>query len=351
MSRFDSTINSILNRLIFEQNANDPTDEEVKEAQAAIDEVRNQVQEQFQTNREELIKTAEEKINSDNEAVDRFFDYFESKYEKFKNIPKQTNVTEQAESPANWEDSFMKKLVEVGSYVGSYIGGAFEAGLDYITDKAVENMPSLMNYLIGKDTYDSIRAEVESLEDKTIYKIFAFIDPTGVLSWPYLENAKTLYEQKLGTDEEDIYTLNLLGAALAVIPGLRYIKFLTLPFKLLSRLSPFMNARRAGMIGRAIAQELKGPLGITNKFTKAQNVLTKSGRLGTISGNVLRSLGKITRPIATISKAATVAAAGDIPDMVKGWMEKGKEMVDKVPQQQTLRQNIPSFQKRFTQPY
>jgi hypothetical protein len=350
MSRFDNTVNTLLNRFLFEQTSNEPTDDEIREAQEAIDEVRKEVQEKFQTNREELIKTAEERINSDNEVVDRFFDFFKSNYDEFKKLPKTENLTEEAEPPG-WTDSIMNYATKAAKVAGSYIGGAFEDVLDYMTDKAVENTPWLMSHLIGKDTYDAVRAEVESLEDKTIYKIFAFIDPTGVLSWPYLENAKTLYEQNLGTDEEDIYTLNLLGAALAVIPGLRYIGFLTLPFRLLSRLSPFMNARRAGLIGQAIAKELKGPLGISNKFSKAQNVLTKTGRVGTITGNVLRSLGKVTRPIATISKALTVSAAGDIPAMVKGWMERGKEMVDKVPQQQTLRQNIPSFQKRFTQPY
>lgn len=348
MSRFDNTVNSLLNRLIFEQTADEPTDEDVKEAQAAIDEVRKEVQEQFQTNREELISLAEERINSDNEAVDRFFDFFKSNYDEFKNLPEIKNLTEEAEPP-NWRDSIVGYATKAAKVAGSYIGGAFEAALDKMTDLAVENTPWLMNHLIGKDTYDAVRAEIESLEDKTLYKIFAFIDPTGVLSWPYLENAKALYEQKLGTDEEDIYTLNLLGAALAVIPGLRYIKFLTLPFRLIGKLSPFMNSRRASLIGQAIAKELKGPLGITNKFTKAQNVLGKTGRVGTTAANVMRSLGKITRPLATISKGLTVAAAGDIPDMVKGWMEKGKELVDQVPQQQTLGK-MPSWNRLSTQP-
>ena len=349
MSRFDNTANSLLNRLIFEQTANEPTDDDVKEAQAAIDEVRKEVEEKFKTNRDELISLAEQRVNSDEEIADRFLNFFKEGYEKFKNLPEQTNVTEQAEAPTTWADSIMNKLVKAGSYAGSYIGGAFEAGLDYITDKAVENMPWLMSHLIGKDTYDTIRAEVENLEDRTFYKIFAFIDPTGVLSWPYLENAKKLYEEKLGTDEEDIYTLNLLGAALAVIPGLRYIGYLTLPFRLIARLSPFMNATRASLIARAMAKELKGPLGLTDKVSKAQNVLSKSGRVGNMTAKVLNSLGKITRPISTIAKGLTVAAAGDIPDMVKGWMKKGKEMTDKVPQQQTLGQ-MPSWNRLSTQP-
>jgi type IV secretory pathway TrbL component len=96
-----------------------------------------------------------------------------------------------------------------------------------------------------------------------------------------------------------------------------------------------------------MAKELKGPLGLTNKVSKAQNALSKSGRVGNMTAKVLNSLGKITRPISTIAKGLTVAAAGDIPDMVKGWIEKGKEMVDQK-SEPTLRQNIPSFQKRFT---
>jgi hypothetical protein len=348
MSRFDNTVNSFLNRLIFEQTANEPTDDEIKEAQAAIDEVRKEVEEEFKTNRDELISLAEQRVNSDEEIADRFLNFFKEGYEKFKNLPEQTNVTEQAEAPTTWADSIMNKLVKAGSYAGSYINGTFEAGLDYITDKAVENMPWLMSHLIGKDAYDQIRSEVENMEDKTFYKIFAFIDPTGVLSWPYLENAKKLYEENLGTENEDIYTLNLLGAALAVIPGLRYLGFLTLPFRLISRLSPFMNSRRAGLIGQAIAKELKGGLGLSDKISKTQNILSKSGRVGQMTGKVLSSLGKISRPIATISKALTVGATGDIPAMVKGWMEKGKEMVNKVPQQKTL-MRIPSFQRISTQ--
>jgi hypothetical protein len=347
MSRFDNTVNSFLNRLIFEQTANEPTDDEIREAQAAIDEVRKEVEEEFKTNKDKIIQMAEEKVNSDNEAVDRFVDFFQNNYEKFKNLPKVENLTEQAEPP-NWTDSITNYATKAAKAAGSYIGGAFEDALDYMTDKAVENTPWLISHLIGKDTYDQIRSEVENMEDKTFYKIFAFIDPTGVLSWPYLENAKKLYEQNLGTENEDIYTLNLLGAALAVIPGLRYLGFLTLPFRLISRLSPFMNSRRAGLIGQAIAKELKGGLGLTDKISKTQNILSKSGRVGQMTGKVLSSLGKISRPIATISKALTVGATGDIPDMVKGWMEKGKEMVNKVPQQKTL-MRIPSFQRISTQ--
>jgi hypothetical protein len=347
MSRFDNTVNSFLNRLIFEQTANEPTDDEIREAQAAIDEVRKEVEEMFRTNKEELIKSAEEKINSDNDVVNKFVDFFKGSYDELEKIPNTENLTEET-VPPSWKDSIMGYLTKAAKVAGSYIGGSFEAALDKMTDLAVENTPWLMSHLIGKDTYDQMRSEVESMEDKTLYKICAFFDPSGVLSWPYLENAKTLYEQKLGTDEEDIYTLNLLGAALAVIPGVRYIKFLGLPFKLLSYISPFMNARRASLIGQAIAKELKGVLGLSDKISKTQNILTKSGRVGQMTGKVLSSLGKISRPIATISKALTVGATGDIPAMVKGWMEKGKEMVNKVPQQKTL-MRIPSFQRISTQ--
>lgn len=345
MSKFDKTINSILNHLIFEETDVEPSDDEIIEAQKIIDETRKQVELDFNKDRATFIQNAEEKVNSDEEGVDRFFEYFKSAYDNFK---KTLNEQTKAE-PSSWSDSILSGLTDLAKKAGSYISGSFEDAMDRITDYAVEKTPTLMNYLIGKDTYDSIRSEIENMENKTLYKIFAFVDPTGVLSWTYLENAKRLYEENLGTENEDLYTLNLLGASLAVIPGLRYIRYLTLPFRLLSKISPFMNPARAGLIARAVAKEIKGPLNLSQRVSRASNIASKTGRLGEGVINFGKALTKASRPLATLAKASTVAAAGDVPAMVKGWMEKGAKMVDQVPQQKTLGR-IPSFQRITTQP-
>lgn len=354
MSKFDKAINSILNRLIFEQTINQPSEEDVKHAQNEIENTRKIIEEEFKKNPEEFIKNAENQINSYNYVTEDLSKYFSDLVEKFKKPP----LNEDVETDGNWLGDITAK---VGDYAyqatktaGGYIDGAFENVLDFLTDQAVERMPKILSSVVGKQNYDAIRAEVDQLDDSFFYKVIAVLDISGVLSWTYLDKAKQLYEENLGKEDEDIYTLNLLAATIAVIPGVSALKIFVLPFKLLfSPLRALLGGARANAVARSVANELKRTLNLTGKIDRASSTAARGGRISQTSLNFAKNVTKPVKPIAKLAagaaKAATITSGGDIPKMVDDWKKKGEEIASRIPEPKTL-QRIPSFQRITTQP-
>lgn len=354
MSRFDNTVNSLLNRLIFEQINDQMSNEEIQKAQEIIEQTRNEVKNNFDRNPEEFIQNADNIIDSIDGLANGFIQQFQDLYEKYKNLPKTENLTEQAES--DWLKDVTSTVtdyaIKAAKTAGSYIGGAFEDVLDFMTDKVVENMPSFLMGVMGDQNYNAIRSEVDGLEDNFFYKVAAIFDPSGILSWTYLENARTLYEQNLGTEDEDIYTLNLLGATVAVIPGISALKIFTLPFKILSPLKALLGGARASAIARSVAKDLKGALNIGQKIDRGSSIAARSGRIGSGALSFAKNITKPVKPIAKLAasaaKAGTIIASGDIPKTLDDWQKRGAEMVNKVSPPKTFTR-IPSFQRLSTQ--
>lgn len=346
MSRFDNTINSLLNHLIFEQTADQLSDQEVQEIQNEL----KTVETNFQQDPEKFIQTAQENIDSSDYIANALM-------EQFTNLKK--NVEEEVITEQTGPQWLQQTLTDVMDYLkpyaktaGSYIDGAFEKALDFLTDKLVEYVPAAIKGVMGEDNYASLSSEVDQLDDRFWYKVIAIFDFTGIMSWPYLANAKKLYEEKLGTPDEDIYTLNLLAATVAVIPGVRALSIFTVPFKILSPLTKLLGGTRATLVAQAVARELKGALNIGQKMDRVTGLAAKAGRVTdkalNFAKNVMRPIKAGAKLAASAAKAGTIASGGDIPTMVQGWIKAGEGMVDKVPQQRTFTR-IPSFQRLSTQ--
>lgn len=343
MSKFDNTINAILESLIFEQN-----DSEIQKAQEIANKAREEIKSQFDADPERFVQNLDSKIKSYDYLADAIVNYASSiKDSSAKTIQDATNLTEQTDNVLQDTMSKVKDFaVEFGKAAGSTIGGAFEKGLDLVTDQLVEKMPYIMRSLMGSDTYDKVRSEVEQMEDSFLYKAFAFLDPTGVLSWPYLENAKALYEKNLGTENEDIYTLNLLAAAIAVIPGVSALKIFTVPFKILSPLTKIFGGARASAIARAVTNTLKTEFNLGSKLAKTSTI---GGKIGSFAKSLAKPIKPVGKLFTSALKGGTIISSGDIPQTWKDWTEAGKESMKQMkPAERTLGK-FPSFSGLSTQ--
>lgn len=343
MSRFDNTINTLLESLIFEQDQS-----EIEKAQEIANKARQEIKTKFDADPESFIRDVNGKIASYDYLANAFVDYAANiKDSSIKTIQDTTSIKEQTDDTLQDVTSKVKDFaIQFGKTAGSAIGGAFEKGLDLVTDQLVEKVPSIMRGLMGADTYEKVRSEVEQMEDSFLYKVFAFLDPTGVLSWPYLENAKELYEKNLGTENEDIYTLNLLAAAVAVIPSVSALKIFAVPFKILSPLTKIFGAGRASAISRAVANEFKTAFNLGGKMQKAT---TLGGKIGSFVKTILKPVKPVTKLLASGGKAAAIISSGDVPQTWKDWTEEGKKDLEKVkPAERTLGK-FPSFAGLSTQ--
>jgi hypothetical protein len=83
MSKFDKTINLLLNKLIFEQTDEQIPEEEIQKASEDINQTRQEVKEEFDKNPTQFIENAESNINAYNYVVDGFSKYFGDLYEKY----------------------------------------------------------------------------------------------------------------------------------------------------------------------------------------------------------------------------------------------------------------------------
>ena len=162
MSKFDNTINAILESLIFEQD-----DTEIQKAQEIANKAREEIKSQFDADPERFVQNLDSKIKSYDYLADAIVNYASSiKDSSTKTIQDATNLTEQTDDVLQDTMSKVKDFaVEFGKAAGSTIGGAFEKGLDLVTDQLVEKMPYIMRSLMGSDTYDKVRSEVEQMED------------------------------------------------------------------------------------------------------------------------------------------------------------------------------------------
>jgi len=343
MSKFDSTVNNILENLIFEQD----DASEIQKAYDIIEKTREEIKKRFDSDPEEFIGNADAAVNSYDGFVDAFVEYVTNlKDNAIRAIQTSAPLKEQSGDTLQDITSKVKDYVAKGAKAaGGMIGGAFEKGLDFTTDQLVENMPSIVRGLMGSDTYDKVRSEIEKVDDSLLYKALAFIDPTGVLSWPYLEKARKLYEENLGTENEDIYTLNLLAATAAVIPGVSAFKIFAVPFKILiSPIAKLFGGMRAKVIARSVTNELKTTFGLGTKLAKATTI---GGKIGNFAKTVAKPIKPIAKIAASAGKAGTIIASGNIP---KAWEDWGKDVdIDKIkPRERTLG-SFPRFGEISTQ--
>ena len=385
MLRFDKTVNGILNRLIFEQDevvTNTPDDV----VEQAVSSIEKRIQSQGDTYKSE----SEQYFNSGGEYVQRFID----------EVNKLQTISDQLRNPS--PDKPEANAVNE-STLTDYAGEAWELAKkggqkiadtvlplikdpqEFLANLAVENMGKLARAVIGDDAVNMIN---DSVSENLIYKSVAiFLDPTGILSWPYLAKATTAYEQSIGTEDEEIYQLNLLAAQISVIPGLRLpLGILTLPFKIVFGAGAKVSAKIFGVVGarrvaRGLANWIKKPLRTNARVVRGSDRLARAekGALGKASkktaSNAIKRLPKtIIKDEAALAKAkssatskmlgaaktaakttaaaakagavaaktATIISSGNIPQTIKDWQKKGEDLMK-------TQSNKPSTLGRFSQ--
>jgi hypothetical protein len=367
---FYNEVDKILNDLLNESS--DKTDQYIANS---LNEIKNKLK----TDSSGFYNYSKSRFESGKEYVDIFIKEFGT----LKSLLK--------ESDDNSSDSY-KMGSNISSGIGSgwdWIKGKTEDIKDYVlpkiadkqeylADLAVENMGSISRNIVGDDFVNG----VNEISDSFLYKAVAiFLDPTGVMSWPYLKNATDLYEQHKGTEDEEIYQLNLLAAQISVIPGLRIpLGILTAPFKLvfgggagiMTKIFGVSGARR---VARSLANKIKEPLKTNPQIAKVSKTLTKPKTNTTLNASkakgadaikklpktlnkaqatsnatkktkdligkavkttakaasaTAKTTGKASKLVGQGTKALTAAGAGDIPKFLEGLSSKDKPAVGSV---------------------
>jgi hypothetical protein len=347
MSRFDSKINALLENLIFEQNQMDDINPE-----PILKQTQDEISKKLKDDPEKYEEESLQKYSLDQGIYDQIADYVNSISNSFSKEEIESLKEEVEETGLQKTWGAIKDVAgKVGSAAQEYLGPTLSQIGDAVADKVGEYITSF----IGKEYVDDIQ---NNLSESMWYKIAAVFEPTGVMSWPYYRNALDLYEKNKGTEDEDIYFLNLLAAQISVIPGVRLpLGILTFPFRLLSK--PFrLLGGRSTKIARESASFLRGSI------SKNKNVVKATGKLGNVTqkgivGKGAQTVKGATKPIvqalktgakavssgakkiakgaAAGAKVATVTASGDIPQTWKDWSKSGQEIIDKMePKKGTL---------------
>ena len=363
MSRFDNTINALLENLIFEQDQTEEIDPE-----PIVTKTQEEISNKLKTDPEQYETESLQKYSSDGGIYDQIADYVNSISKSFSKEEIESLKEEVEETGLQKTWGAIKDVAgKVGAAAQEYLGPTLAEVGDAVADKIGEYVTSF----IGKEYVDDVQ---NNLSEKMWYKIAAVFEPTGVMSWPYYRNALDLYEKNKGTEDEDIYFLNLLAAQISVIPGVRLpLGILTFPFKLITK--PFtILGGRSTKIARETASLLRGSI------SKNKEVLKATGKLGTVAKKGIVGKGaqtvknatktvvqkakeaikptskaiasaakKAAKGTAAGAKAATIIASGDIPQTWKDWTEQGKKDLEKVKPMQGTLGKFPSFSGLSTQ--
>jgi hypothetical protein len=344
MNKFDKSVNILLENLIFEQDQNEIDPSKI------INQTASEIEKRNTEDGKTYMSESEAKYNSDQGYVDKVLNYISSLSDE--QLSEETGLETAWSATKDFAGKALQKASEV---LGPSLQKIGDAAADKIGEYATE--------FIGKEYVDDIQ---NNMSESIWYKIAAVLEPTGVMSWPYYRKALDLYEENKGTEDEDIYFLNLLAAQISVIPGVRLpLGILTAPLKLIKL--PFSIPRR-------IASFVRGAISKTPSATKAAAKLEKTAAKG-IGAKGLKVIKTVTRPVSTRIKSAvkattkaagsaakkaakigavgakvgTVVSSGDIPQTWKDWTEAGKKSLeDAKPRERTLGK-FPSFNNLSTQ--
>jgi len=379
MSRFDSTINVILENIIFEET------DDVKTADNIVKRTIQEIQNRLKTDPDAFRAESEAKYNSGQEIENAFV-------KEFSQI--QNSVNESAEDLKNDLSNAWNLFKDKGKELWSTVAPAVQNTQDFLADLAVENMGPIVRKVLGDEYVDDIK---NNLSENMVYKIIAVLEPTGVMSWPYLAKAREAYEANIGTENEDIYQLNLLAAQISVIPGVRVpFRILTLPFRLvtgsLTAIVRVFGLKGSQKMGRGLGGFFKYILGSGPKVEKGVETVVKApvkttavGKIAqkpaakaiktlpqktakaattatkTASNKVLDASKKVAKGTASVAKigakigatgakVGTVVASGNIPDTINKWKNDGGSLLDKIGNRSTgTLGSFPSFREISTQ--
>lgn len=350
---FDKAVNNILEKLLIED-----VDPQLRNAENIVNSTISEIKKRVNADRDSFFKECEGRLKIGEDLANQLVN-------NLKEISKSTNVQE---SFADVASNAWDTLKQGGSELWSKIAPEIQDTQEYLANLAVENIGEIVRKTIGDEYVDEIKNQ---LSENMVYKIIAILEPTGVMSWPYLAEAKKQYEAHIGTEEEGIYQLNLLAAQIAVIPGVRLpLSILTLPVRLLVGIPSRILGKIFGItglrnIGIALAGKIKLPFSASSGMQKGANALEKAPaktKLADISktpaSNAIKKLPKgavkaetaVTKKasekvidaakkttktaasglqkgakaVPTAAKTATVIGSGNIPQTLKDWEKLGE---------------------------
>jgi hypothetical protein len=339
MSKFDDTVNSILYRQILEQAApitvDNSSDPDVIKAKEEIEKYKKEFQNVLTNNYEEWREQATQKQNEIDNIATAFINTINE-------IDSEENVKKVLEE--KFHRSLKNKLIKEATFDeiwGSSVDTAKKYGKDFLdmfkkgqetfTKALVDQGGSLLDRYVGSDVVN----DVNKMSDHWLYRLIAIVDFTGVMSWPYLNEAVDLYEKNKNGEDENIYALNLLAAAIAVTPGVTGLPILGWPFKILTwgmrmpgAVLRFFGGNQAKIVARSMSNRIITALGKNPNSAKIAKILD-SGVGGSRIGSALKSIFKGAAKWGTAgAKVATAASGGNIPKMVDDLINKGKGLID-----------------------
>lgn len=379
MHSFDKAVNNILKKILTEEVGSD-----FRNIDNFVNSKISEITKRVKTDGDSFRIESESKYNSGQELVDKFV-------QNLKDIAKNTNI--QQESFSETAGNALDALKQGGSELWSKIAPEIANTQDFLADLAVENIGKIVRDTIGDEYVDEIKNQ---LSENMIYKIIAILEPTGVMSWPYLAKAKEQYEAHIGTEEEGIYQLNLLAAQISVIPGVRLpFAILTLPFRLVFGLPARILGKIFGItglrrIGLALTEKIRLPFTKSAAVKKGAEALekapanTKIAKISKIpasnaikklpkqvaktqasvvksaSKKVLDTSKKLSKTVASgaktglkggavAAKTATVIGSGDIPQTLKDWGKDGGNLLNNLHKNSGTLGAFPKFKNISTQ--
>ena len=357
MLKFDKTVNSILNRLIFEQNEENidqpeapESTEDNKTIQSSEEKALADIVEKYEKEGSSFLAESQARYNSGEEYVNKFIENAKKMLSSLSKGKENVNESALKDDLLRFKDY----AVEKGKKVLNYI----EPAQEKLADIAVNNMDKIAEYALGKKFANDLN---HNLSETFLYKAAAiFLDPTGIMSWPYLKKATEEYEKHKGTEDEAIYQLNLLAAQISVIPNFAFkpiFGILTLPFRLAFGGGARIAEKIFGVTGtrkvaKGLANWIKKILPFKPRTVKLADraVVSRRGLLPKIIKPVKAGLEAIKKnPI----KTATVLASGDIPkttkDLMAKWDKLGAEALRNQKSTPSTLGRFPSFNSLSTQ--
>ena len=343
MSRFDNTVNLLLNRLVFEQDETNidqenteetpeetnaiQTSEEIDTPQTPEEKQLAAIEDKYEKEGNSFLSESEARYKSGEEYVNHFIENAQKRLSSF------TNSRENVSESALTDD--LVKFKDYAASKGKNFLDAISPAQEKLADMAVNNIGKISDYALGREFSKYLN---DNLSESFLYKAVAiFLDPTGIMSWPYLKKATDEYEKHKGTEDEAIYQLNLLAAQISVIPNFAFkpiFGILSLPFRLAFGGGAKIAEKIFGVAGtrkvaRGLSNWLKKLLPFKPRTAKlADRAVTKSGKLSKLGKSVPKISSKfgVGKLIPKVVKGVPVMASGNIPKFLEDLQSRGEKV-------------------------
>lgn len=315
MSKFDKTVNLLLNRLVFEQDETnidqentEQTSEETEASQTPEEKQLADIEEKYERQNNFFLTESKLKYESGEEYVNRFI----------LNSTKIKNINESA---------FMDDLSKIKDYLvamGRKFLDNISPAQENLADLTVKNIDKISDYTFGREFSNYLN---NNLSESFLYKAVAiFLDPTGIMSWPYLKKATDEYEKHKGTEDEAIYQLNLLAAQISVIPNFAFkpiFGILTLPFRI-----AFGGGAKIAEKVFGVAGTRKVARGLSNWISRLLPFKARAAKLADkILPKAVKGVGKgVIKTVPKVVKGVPVIASGNIPKFLEDLQSRGEKV-------------------------